>query len=231
MSDDATVASLLPDNATAQEIALAKTTARIGDVPTLAVRAMWNPDTCPAALLPWLAWALSVDMWDDAWPEARKRAVIKASVAVHRIKGTPAAVEGMLAALGFDAGLVEWPEYDGDPYTFKVSTASPMLTVEDYATLLAGVTSSKNARSHLAAIVVENGLDASPAACGVAQIVADFSGGLVLEVKPVPEAMQVCGVAQIVAEFSGGMPDLSVECEPMAVSAAGLAIMYESRGA
>ncbi len=28
----------------------------------------WHPQTCPEALLPWLAWSLSVDEWDESWP-------------------------------------------------------------------------------------------------------------------------------------------------------------------
>ena len=48
--------SLLPRNATGAERAIEGATARVGAVPT-PFRDLWNPDTCPAALLPWLAWA------------------------------------------------------------------------------------------------------------------------------------------------------------------------------
>jgi phage tail P2-like protein len=69
---------------------------------------LWNPATCPAALLPWLAWALSVDEWDDAWTEATKRAVIAASVEVHRRKGTVGSIKKALAAAGYgDATVLE----------------------------------------------------------------------------------------------------------------------------
>jgi len=69
---------------------------------------LWTPATCPAALLPWLAWALSVDEWDGTWPEERQRAVIAASVAVHRRKGTRGAVVAALAAAGYGtATLIE----------------------------------------------------------------------------------------------------------------------------
>jgi phage tail P2-like protein len=99
--------SLLPPNATPQEAAIEAATARIGEVP-VPNATLWNPATCPAALLPWLAWALSVDEWDGTWPEARQREVIAASVAVHRRKGTRGAVVAALAAAGYGtATLIE----------------------------------------------------------------------------------------------------------------------------
>lgn len=108
--------TLLPDNATAQEIALDLATSRIGDV-TVDIRAVMNPQACPAHLLPWLAWALSVDEWDAEWTEATKRAAVAASVGVHRRKGTRAAVRAAIAAAGYgDAELVErfgYNFYDG----------------------------------------------------------------------------------------------------------------------
>lgn len=67
---------------------------------------LWNPDNCPAALLPWLAWGLSVDEWDSAWSDAEKRAVIKASVEVHRLKGTVWSIRRILAVAGYGAAEI-----------------------------------------------------------------------------------------------------------------------------
>jgi phage tail P2-like protein len=146
------VSSLLPWNATAQERALDEAFARIGDVP-LPIRAMWNPDTCPASHLPWLAWALSVDGWNATWTEAQKRAAIKASFAVHRIKGTAGAVKRALAALGYDTDLVEWFE-ESPPaaaYTFAVEALIDErgISAELYDELERIALETKNARSHL----------------------------------------------------------------------------------
>lgn len=63
------------------------------------------PQDCPAALLPWLAWERSVDYWRDEWPEPVKRDVIAASVAVHRKKGTLAAIRQAIAATGVQAEI------------------------------------------------------------------------------------------------------------------------------
>ena len=99
--------SLLPPNATKPERAIEAALSRIGDISTPA-RLMWSPDLIPAEFLPWLAWALSVDDWDANWPEARKREVIRASIPLHRIKGTRASVQMALETMGYgDARIVE----------------------------------------------------------------------------------------------------------------------------
>lgn len=99
--------TLLPNNATPQEIALDMATARVGDVP-VDIRTIMSPSDCPAALLPWLAWALSIDKLDAAWSEETKRAAIEASVSVHRRKGTRGAVRAAIDAAGYgDAEILE----------------------------------------------------------------------------------------------------------------------------
>ena len=102
---------LLPSNATPLERALADVDgARLLATPTAFIAGLWDPATCPADLLPYLAWALSVDVWNPDWSEATKRAVIAASPAVHRRKGTRAAVEDAVGALGLIARFQEWWE-------------------------------------------------------------------------------------------------------------------------
>jgi phage tail P2-like protein len=88
------------------ERALEATTARISDVPIL-VRESWNPDTCPAALLPWLAWAYSVDEWDPAWTEANKRQAIKDAYNLNRRKGTVWAIKRQLVLLGYPDAVLD----------------------------------------------------------------------------------------------------------------------------
>lgn len=101
------IATLLPPNAAALERALEAATARIGAVP-VPVDRTWDPETCPAALLPWLAWALSVDEWDGDWTEERQRDAIAASIAIHRRKGTIWAMRRALQVAGLgDASLIE----------------------------------------------------------------------------------------------------------------------------
>ena len=47
---------LLPTGSSPLEVAAAKACAEIEKTP-VSIRELWNPDTCPANLLPWLAWA------------------------------------------------------------------------------------------------------------------------------------------------------------------------------
>lgn len=145
--------SLLPPNSTPQEYALDSATARIGDVPVKA-RTLWNSQECPAELLPWLAWALSIDEWNSNWSDAQKRGTVAASYQVHSTKGTPAAVKTSLGALGYSLGLTEWWQTPTElaPYTFAVDidTGNAAISSRLFYEAIALINQSKNTRSHLA---------------------------------------------------------------------------------
>lgn len=111
--------SLLPHNATSQELAI-ETVLREAFAPEVPIREVWSPDSCPTDLLPWLAFAFSVDVWSPEWGESTKREVIRRSFEIHRHKGTRKSVEAALEALGFNVDLSEWFEYGGSPHTFRV---------------------------------------------------------------------------------------------------------------
>jgi phage tail P2-like protein len=145
--------SLLPRNATAGEVAIEGATARIGDVP-IPLRTLWNPDTCPAAFLPWLAWALSIDAWQPYWPESIKRARIRAAIEVQRRKGTIGAVRTIVEAFGGSCEIREWWQMDppGIPHTFELflslsgeGGAPSAAFVDD---VIGEVTRTKPLRSH-----------------------------------------------------------------------------------
>lgn len=98
--------SLLPRNTTQLERSIEKVITEY-DNPAL-VPEMWNADTCPRNLLPWLAWAMSVDDWETDWSEEKKRHAIKESIEIHEHKGTPSAIYRALAIRGHaDAILIE----------------------------------------------------------------------------------------------------------------------------
>lgn len=147
------MSSLLPPNATKQEVALSESVSRVGDVP-VRTRQLWNPATCPANLLPWLAWAVSVDEWNSNWSDEQKRGVIAASYSVHSTKGTPAALKSSLSALGYQLTLTEWWQTpaDLDPYTFAVDidTDGGPVAGTLFTEAIALVNQAKNTRSHLA---------------------------------------------------------------------------------
>jgi phage tail P2-like protein len=106
--------ALLPPIRGKAEAALAQAaTARALPVP---IDTLWDPMRCPAALLPWLAWTLQVEDWDPIWSEARKRAIVAEAVAIHRLRGTLAAVRRVLRLAGYgEARIVErWGEKQRD---------------------------------------------------------------------------------------------------------------------
>lgn len=115
--------TLLPPSASPLERAIEQATARIEDVP-IVVATLWNPDTCDERWLGWLAWAMSVDVWQPEWSEESKRAAIRQSFAIHRHKGTIGAVRRALDTLGLRIDVSEWwqADYSGDPipHTFRL---------------------------------------------------------------------------------------------------------------
>ena len=115
-------ASLLPPNASTFERAFEQSTASMGDVAT-PLRELWNPQTCPVELLPWLAWALSIDNWQSDWPEYIKRSRIASAIDIQRHKGTVKAVKDTVASFGGAVDVVEWWQKSpkGIPHTFDLT--------------------------------------------------------------------------------------------------------------
>ena len=157
--------SLLPPNASTLLRDLESVFGNSFDLPTLN-RYVVNPDLAPAHILPWLAWALSVDDWSDSWPEQIRRNVIKASVEVHRKKGTIGALKKALQAFNYENVKVEeWFEYGADPYFFRVffDVVEPGFDINFLSKIKAVINNSKNARSHLeelrAYLSAETGLE------------------------------------------------------------------------
>jgi len=140
---------LLPPNRTKLESAFANT-AQLGGVP-VPVDTLWNPWQCPASLLPWLAWALSVDVWDSRWPENTQRAVIAASIPVHRTKGTPGGVLRALSALQLPIRMIDWRDYGGAPHALRVEVdlQGQGAQIQTWSLLQTLIHEYKNARSYL----------------------------------------------------------------------------------
>lgn len=113
----------MPSSASAFQVQLAGVDAqRVANLAPEQVQTFWNPWTCPEALLPYLAWSLSVDVWNDAWPVNRKRRVVANAPYIHSIKGTRRAIEMALDDIDAQAFITEWFEETprGVPGTFRV---------------------------------------------------------------------------------------------------------------
>lgn len=89
----------------------------MADIP-VAIRDTWNPITCPTGMLPWLAWAFSVDEWDAKWSEEHQRETIRNAITVHRHKGTVWSIKKAISDAGYaDAEMIEGDSknnYDGE---------------------------------------------------------------------------------------------------------------------
>lgn len=66
------------------------------------LRTLHDPDSIPDDKLPILAWALSVDLWNNNWPVEKKRSVVRSAIRDHSIKGTIAGVRRYLEIEGAD---------------------------------------------------------------------------------------------------------------------------------
>ena len=150
MSEDRT--PLLPSNATPLERDAAEALAEIQRVP-VPLRTLWNPQTCPAALLPYLAWAFSVDRWDPTWTEAAKRDVIAPSFYVHKKKGTISALRRVVEPLGYLLEVTEWWETNpmGTPGTFglRIGVLNTGITDAMYQELERLIDDAKPASRHI----------------------------------------------------------------------------------
>lgn len=146
---------LLPVGSSALEVAAAAALAEIQNVP-VPLRTLWNWQTCPVKLLPYLAWALSVDRWDEKWSAATKRSVIASSFFVHQHKGTISALRRVVEPLGFLIEVKEWWQLDEEPGTFRlvVGVLDSGITDEMYQELERLIDDAKPASRHLTGLAI-----------------------------------------------------------------------------
>lgn len=148
---------LLPNNATSLEAQAAQALAQIQRVP-IPLRQLCNPNTCPVAVLPYLAWAFSVDRWDSNWSEATKRTAIRSSRYIHAHKGTIGALRRVVEPLGYLIEVVEWWQTvpEGIPATFalKVGVLDTGITEEMYQELTWLIDDAKPLTRHLTGLAI-----------------------------------------------------------------------------
>lgn len=149
--------SLLPSGSTPLERAATEAMAEAVAL-KVPLRDLWSPDRCPLSLLPYLAWALSVDRWDQKWSEKTKRAVIKASFFVHKRKGTINAIRRAVEPLGYLIELIEWWQTApmGTPGTFalKLGVLETGITEEMYLEVERLIDDAKPVSRHLTGLAI-----------------------------------------------------------------------------
>nr|WP_127882328.1 phage tail protein I [Pseudomonas carnis] len=172
---------LLPGNDTPLERNASQALAQIQRVP-IPLRQLCNPNTCPVDLLPYLAWAFSVDRWDSKWTEAAKRAAIRSSHYIHSRKGTIGALRRVVEPLGYLIEVLEWWQTtpNGVPGTFaiKVGVLETGITEEMYQELTWLIDDAKPLTRHL------TGLAISLETTGLINIGACITDGDEIDVYP-----------------------------------------------
>lgn len=111
--------SLLPPGSSALERRLAQACSGISDL-SVPLRDLWNPWKCPVKFMPYLAWAFSVDRWEETWSEKEKRQAVSDAFWIHQRKGTVAAVRRVIETLGYSMTLQEWWEVADPAGTFRL---------------------------------------------------------------------------------------------------------------
>ena len=110
-------------------------------------------DTLEEPLLDILARDFKVDWWDPEYSLEEKRRTLKDSWRVHRLLGTRAAVETAISAIYPHTQILEWFEYGGQPYCFKVRTDAILTEgMADYFSKM--IRQVKNARSHIDSVEI-----------------------------------------------------------------------------
>ena len=172
---------LLPGNSTPLERQAAEALAQIQRVP-IPLRQLCNPDTCPLALLPYLAWSFSVDRWDSNWTEAAKRSAIRSSHFIHSRKGTIGALRRVVEPLCYLIEVLEWWQTTplGVPGTFaiKVGVLETGITEEMYQELTWLIDDARPVTRHL------TGLAISLETTGVMNVFASVYEGDEIDVYP-----------------------------------------------
>lgn len=149
--------SLLPGNSTPLERQAAQALAQIQRVP-IPLRTLYNPDQCPLPLLPYLAWAFSVDRWDSKWAESAKRSAIRAAHYIHSRKGTIGSLRRVVEPLGYLIEIIEWwqtvPIGPRATFALKVGVLDTGITEEMYQELTWLIDDAKPLTRHLSGLAI-----------------------------------------------------------------------------
>lgn len=184
--------TLLPSNATQLERLAAEGLAEIQRVP-IRIRELHDPYKCGEDLLPYLAWARSVDRWDESWAVEVKRSVIANSYYVHAHKGTIGALRRVVEPLGYIIRVTEWFKESpaAEPGTFKldIGVLESGITDEMYSAMSLFIDDAKPASRHLSGLAIN--LESK----GKIFLAAGLLEGEILTVYPwLPETIEVASV-------------------------------------
>lgn len=107
-------------------------------------------DRLDEQLLDILAYDFKVDWWDADYSLEEKRRTLADSWRVHKMLGTKAAVERAISAIYPHTQVLEWFEYGGEPYHFRlnINITNDHIDSDKQRRVLERLKYYKNLRSH-----------------------------------------------------------------------------------
>lgn len=143
-------------------------------------------DELPEELLDILAYDFKVDWWDANYSLEEKRRTLKDSWRVHKMLGTKAAVETAISAIYPRTKVLEWFEYGGEPYHFRldINITNDTIDSDKQRRVLERMNYYKSLRSHNDGVTYF--VEAEPA---IAKAVSGVSG--LKETAHIPFELQV----------------------------------------
>lgn len=107
----------------------------------------------PEMMLDIIAKEEHLDYYDDKLSAEQKQALIRSSWSVHRKKGTAQAIEDVVSIILDKAKIVEWFEYGGDPYHFRIEIDGPYSGDETLKVVFRTVNANKRQSTRLEEII------------------------------------------------------------------------------
>ncbi|MDR1248908.1 MAG: phage tail protein I, partial [Treponema sp.] len=104
-------------------------------------------------LLDLLAWQFHCDFYSPDMSSEIKQELILKSLDWHTRKGTPSVVEEIVSTVFSKAIILEWFEYGGLPYRFRIATDEQIPDTDGLSKFLHAIKSVKNVRSLLEDII------------------------------------------------------------------------------
>lgn len=155
---DGQIADLLPHNlieepaAQAYSLALRDVTRELLAYTEL-VHVYSKIEMMPSTILDMLARDLRTQYYTDELEIEVKRSLVRSTLIWYMTAGTPAAIEELVAAVFGEGEVVEWFEYDGEPYHFKIKT-NAILDEDMMAYFSTMIQRVKNTRSHIESVEI-----------------------------------------------------------------------------
>lgn len=112
-------------------------------------------DILPEDVIDLLAAQFDAPFYDVKLSLDKKRSLVKNSISWHKRKGTVGVVEELVSTVFSKSTVVEWYEYGGSPYCFKVITTDVITDPEIYKQFRKAIYSVKNIRSWLDNLAIE----------------------------------------------------------------------------